>query len=138
MLAYTLHHSLWISPDDIRAEFHDLVEAAALDQYAFLFEARNVLGRSDREIAARAWSFDRLEKLQPWYLAVYEENFNRLIARPHAPAEVFELGREEMSAYSTVMREDPLLPETLYPPSYRGPQVVELHRRILRAVGERL
>lgn len=133
-----LQHSLWVSPDDIRAEFHDLVQAAALDQYAFLFEARNVLGRSDREIAERAWPLDRLEKLQAWYLAVYEENFNRLIARPHAPAEIFELGREAMSAYSAVMREDPLLPEALCPPSYRGPQVVELRRRILRAVGERL
>jgi phenylacetic acid degradation operon negative regulatory protein len=133
-----LQHSLWVSPDDIRPEFHDLVQAAALDQYAFLFEARNVLGRSDREIAARAWSFDRLEKLQAWYLAVYEENFNRLIAQPHAPEEVFALGQESMSAFSTVMREDPLLPLALCPASYHGPQVIELHRRLLRAVGERL
>lgn len=133
-----LQHSLWISPDDIRAEFHDLAQAAALDQYAFLFEARNVLGRSDREIAERAWPMERIAKQQGWYLAVYEENFSRLIARPHAPAEVFELGREEMSAYAALMREDPLLPEALHPASYRGPQVVELHRRMLRAIGERL
>lgn len=133
-----LQQSLWISPDDLRAEFHDLVQAAALDQYAFLFEARNVLGRSDREISARAWPFERIEKRQAWYLSVYEENFNRLIARPHAPEEVFALGRESMGAYAAAMREDPLLPEALWPPSYRGPQVVELHRRLLRAVGERL
>lgn len=133
-----LQHSLWVSPDDIRAEFRDLVQAAALDQYAFLFEARQVLGRSDREIVERAWPFERLEKTQAWYLSVYEENFTRLIARPHAPGAVFALGQEAMSAYIAVMRQDPLLPLALCPPSYRGPQVVELHRRLLRAVGERL
>lgn len=133
-----LQYSLWVTPNDIRTEFHDLLQAAALQQYAFLFEARNVLGRSDRDLADRAWPFDRIEKLQARYLSVFEDNLNRLIARPHAPADVLELGREETRAYATVVREDPLLPLALCPSSYRGPHVVELHRRILRAIGDRL
>ncbi|MBI3985784.1 MAG: hypothetical protein HY343_02605 [Lentisphaerae bacterium] len=49
-----LQRSVWISPFDVRPLFDDLREAAEVDAYAVLFEARNVLGQKDADLAALA------------------------------------------------------------------------------------
>ena len=52
-----LQKSVWVTPFDIRPEYSDLVEAARIDAYAHLLEARTVLGQSSAEIVGMAWDF---------------------------------------------------------------------------------
>lgn len=133
-----LQRSVWVSPDDIRPAYQDLVEAAGVASYAFLFESKTVLGRGHEEVVRTAWPFDKLESAQRRYCEVYEENLDLLVSRGAQPAELLRLAREEMSAYRSAMEGDPLLPMALWPHDYEGRRVYDLHCRFLAELGKRL
>ena len=132
-----LQNSVWISAFDIRPEFDDLCKAAALGDFAYLFEARSVLGLSPQVVARASWDFDRLHKLQHWYVTQADALIRR-IRQESLPVDALEAAvREDNACYLSVMREDPLLPAALYPPDYQGPAAIELHRRLQRALAVR-
>ncbi|MBN1674647.1 MAG: hypothetical protein JXR37_26620 [Kiritimatiellae bacterium] len=133
-----LQRSVYVSPRDVRPDYEELVRAAGIDAVAFLFECSAVLGRDPKDIVRAAWNFERLQRTQKWYGAVFSRNLTHVLTDELDPETLRTLAREEMSAYLSAMEEDPLLPAALYPAEYRGYEVVELHRTFVKAVGRRL
>ncbi|MBN1270469.1 MAG: hypothetical protein JXB04_12835, partial [Kiritimatiellae bacterium] len=113
-------------------EFADLAEAAAVGDYAHLFEAKTVLGRGPSEIVASAWDFERINALQRRYCRVFGQNLERLGSGKADRADAIRLAREEREAYLYAMDLDPLLPEVLWPPGYMGRPVWDLHLRLVK------
>lgn len=133
-----LQKSVWVSAHDIRPEYRDLAVAAEIRDFAFLFEARTVLGRSALDVVDQAWDFDRLDRGHEWYCRSFEARHGEMLNGRENRAALEQFAREEMTAYLTVMDSDPLLPRELWPPTYLGPKVYALHRRIVADIAARL
>ena len=133
-----LQGSVWVTPFDIRPEYADLAEAGGVDSYAFLFEARTVLGRDSSAVVHEAWDFDRLGKFHRHYREVFARNLDLLFENNDSHESLLELARAELDAYLSVMQSDPLLPQKLWPQDYLGESVYQLHRRISREIRQRL
>lgn len=122
-----LQKSVYVSVRDIRPLFHDLEEAAALGDYANIFEAQTVLGHRGAAIVARAWNMERLQQIHSEYLQA-DAKRGGMKYKPGFPFALATM-REEMALYRHVMRDDPLLPKALWPADYLGPKVVTAFRR---------
>jgi DNA-binding transcriptional regulator PaaX len=133
-----LQGSVYVTWRDIRPEFHDLVEAGAVNNYAFLFESRTVLGLPAREIVHASWNMDRLDTMQRWYCEVCERNLEAITGNGMAASDLGALAREEFNAYFRIMKDDPLLPRKLWPVRYQGSRAYKLHRRLQQAIARRL
>ncbi|MBN1270616.1 MAG: hypothetical protein JXB04_13585 [Kiritimatiellae bacterium] len=133
-----LQDSVWVTPTDIRPEFDDLVEAAALQDFAFLFEARTVLGLRPEAVVRSAWNMDRLREGHQWYSKVCADNLQRVVTGQLPGDRLMTLAGEEMSAYLAVMEDDPLLPRALWPADYEGEHVYQLHREFQLQIRKRL
>lgn len=131
-----LQQSVWVTPDDIRARFDDLVRAAAVDSFAFLFEARTVLGLPGAKVVEQAWDFDRLYEVQHRYCEIMQVNLDRL-SEGCRLEELGALMRLALQAYHSAFVQDPLLPRGLLPAGYKGRQVWELHRALMQRISER-
>ncbi|MBT3294539.1 MAG: hypothetical protein HN919_19070 [Verrucomicrobia bacterium] len=133
-----LQKSIYITPNDIRPDFADLREAIEVDQYAYLFESRTVLGLDPMAVVRDAWNWRAINGAHAWFIDKFQK---KLIEVEHdlldTPA-LQTLAREEMGAYVTVMDGDPLLPEPLLPQEYVGGVVLNLHRSITKAVAGKL
>lgn len=129
-----LQNSVWITPDDVRPEFADLMEAAAANDYAMLVEARTVLGNKGGHVARIAWDFDRLAGGHAWYLKAVDAVLRKAADQPPTHEQAWTIVREDLNAYRAVMCDDPLLPRALWPDGYRGPEVAAAHRRLVKEV----
>ena len=133
-----LQKSIYITPNDVRPEFSDLCEAIEVDKYAYLFEARTVLGLDPMEVVRDAWDWPRINAGHAWYYRTYEKQLMRVTHdRLDVPA-LRTLAREEMSAYVTVMRADPLLPSSLLGKDHLGGAVLGLHSSLTKAIAASL
>jgi DNA-binding transcriptional regulator PaaX len=130
-----LQRSVWISATDMRPDFDDLCRAAALSDYAFLFESRTVLGLPARAVAARAWNFEPLRERQRWYCERCDELLAASKTGPIRAREGWAFLREALCAYQWAMERDPLLPRALWPEGYLGPNVVARHRSLMDRIG---
>lgn len=133
-----LQKSVWVTPRDVRAEFDDLVKAASLDGFAYLFEARTVLRLPSRVVVADAWDFDRIGMLQARYCEVADLNISKLTGAESSAEELALLVRMAVDAYHAAFIEDPLLPSALHPNGYQGREVLRLHRSLLGLVTQQL
>ena len=109
-----LQQSVWVTPEDIRPDFDDLTQTANIDAFAYLFEARTVLGLSAERIVSNAWNFERLELLQEHFCEVCEENLERLEQGGSSPEDLAALIRTSLEAYHGAFMEDPLLPSLCF------------------------
>lgn len=133
-----LQKSVWISPRDIRPDYDDLVQSVGVDYVSYLFEARTVLGRQQRDLVLDAWNFDRLREYHNWYIALCKANAGRLNSGGLRREEIEIMASEELTAYITAMEKDPLLPRELHPSFYKGRQVFDLHKAFVTLVRKRL
>ncbi|MFH1970692.1 MAG: hypothetical protein ABIJ53_10290 [Verrucomicrobiota bacterium] len=133
-----LQGSVWITPRDIRPEYDDLVKAAGIESYAYLFEARTVLGLPAGTVVRSAWSMDLLEQCQQWYCANAQRNWEALRLKHFSAKSLWFLARETNRAFRAVMAPDPLLPKALWPEGYRGAEVIAWHRRLLGELARQL
>ncbi|MBL7077588.1 MAG: hypothetical protein ISS31_08955 [Kiritimatiellae bacterium] len=133
-----LQKSIYVTPTDIRPDFADLTEAVQVDHYAYLFESRTVLGLDPMQIVRDAWNWSDINAGHKWYLRRYEAQLASVEAdRLDVPA-LQTLAREEMSAYVTVMDNDPLLPRALLPQAYLGGAVFNTHIATTEAIASGL
>lgn len=133
-----LQRSVWISHRDIRPEYADLQEAAAVGDYAFLFEAQTLLDMDPVIVVSKAWDFHRLYQAHQWYCDCYGKKLSGVVAGRVRTSSLVELAREELSAYVTVMQDDPLLPQELLPLGYLGQKVYALHQEISGEIAKRI
>ncbi len=128
-----LQKSVFISACDIRPMFYDLDIAAAIAEYANLFEFRTVAGQENMAIVLRAWDFDRLHKNQSAYIKECAAR-GRQPARAISFHEVLAAMRAELAEYLHAMSGDPLLPKPLWPQDYLGPRATAEFRRRIRCL----
>ncbi len=133
-----LQQSVWVTPLDIRPAFDDLATAANVNAFAYLFEARTVLGLPSCQVVEDAWDFDRLNILQEHYCLVMEKNIASLKNQDCDAEDLVGLMRISMEAYHAAFVEDPLLPMSLLPRNYLGKQVLSLHRSVFIQIEEHL
>jgi phenylacetic acid degradation operon negative regulatory protein len=131
-----LQKSVWVTPRDIRPEFDDLAKAASLGGFAYLFEARTVLGLPSRRVVEDSWNFDRLFLLQEHYCKVVQKNVQQLQAAQYSNEELSQLMRLAVDAYHSAFCEDPLLPVALLPANYLGREVLLQHRKLFQLIDE--
>jgi DNA-binding transcriptional regulator PaaX len=119
-----VQRSVWISPRDIRPAYDDLARALQIDVERYLVEAKTVLGRDPQELVRAAWNWKRIDLAQQCYLDIVGDQLKLLRTASERPPETVQtLAREELDAYFMAMQEDPLLPKSLWPMSYKGKTV---------------
>ena len=133
-----LQKSVWVTPHDIRPEFDDLIKAASLDEFAYLFEAKTVLGMPSNQVVEDAWNFDRINLLQERYCEVARQNIEQLKASEYSGEQLAVLARMATEAYHAAFMDDPLLPSSLLPANYVGKDVLKLHRRLFEMIADQL
>ena len=133
-----LQRSVYVAPDDIRPQYDDLLHGADVGAYACLFESNTVLGQEPGEIVARAWDMDELCIHQTAYVDLCAKNLSKVAAGDFDRASLELLVREEMAVYVAVMANDPLLPQALLPPDYRGIDAYEIHCAFVQTAAPRL
>ena len=131
-----LQKSVWVTPKDIRPEFDDLSQAASLDGFAYLFEAKTVLGLPSCRVVEEAWNLDRLYFLQEHYCAMTQVNIDKLTASECSFEELAQLTRMAVDAYHSAFFEDPLLPAALLPKDYQGREVLLQHRKLFKLIDD--
>lgn len=127
-----LQKSVWVTPNDVRAEYDDLNRAAAVDSVAFLFESQTVLGFGAQSVVQEAWNFKKINELQKQYIRTTEENLNRIPTHAVTEESILQLLRLDNQAYSQVMKDDPLLPRALHPADYVGPEAKAIHDQLIQ------
>lgn len=133
-----LQRSVWVSPDDVRPEYDDLVRTVDIQFVSYLFESRTVLMREASDVVNSAWNWDRIDRIQGRYIRIYEQNLWVVQENKLSGDELCAVAREEVKAYASAMEEDPLLPNQLLPNGYLGTKVHDLHRTFVRNVASRL
>ena len=133
-----LQRSVWISPDDVRGEFADLQDAAAVDDYAFLLESQTLLGMEPWSMAWKAWKLEQLEREQDEFCNYCKKCIDQAVRGQMKGTALVQLARQELNAYLDVMGRDPLLPRAVLPRDYAGFRVYELHKEFTRECGVRL
>ena len=123
--------SVWITPHDIRPQYSDLEEAAALGAFACLFEARTVLGMPAERVVWESWDFDRLFWIQKRFCEIYAENLELLNGSVVLSLDsLMRLAAEEIDAFRSAFVLDPLLPNALLPWDYKGKEAYSLHQKL--------
>ena len=133
-----LQRSVYVTPHDIRPEYDDLVHALNVQYDSYLFEASTVLGRDAQDIVLSAWDFRRLDDAHLWYCDLCEHNEMVLWQDDITANLIGTVAREELTAYTSVMDMDPLLPRELLPREYRGSRVWKTHKAFIETVKTRL
>jgi phenylacetic acid degradation operon negative regulatory protein len=132
-----LQNSVWVSPRDLRPLFDDLAKAASTDSVAHLFEAKTVLGRGSEQIVRDAWNFDLINGAHARFQSDVDHAMGVLRGGRIPADSLAALAFDEAAAYRKVIEMDPLLPRSLYPPEYRGPESARCHRAFVRWVKRR-
>lgn len=115
-----LQNSVWITPDPLTGE-RVALDAGPVDVEALiLLEARPCAGESDAEIVAGAWNFDAINARYDCHSQVLSSLPKQPPADAAAARRLHQWLREERLAWMEAMELDPLLPECLHPPGYRG------------------
>ncbi len=131
-----LQKSVWLSPDPIdslRQEFKRLnVDAATLT----LIEGLPCGGETKIDLVTSAWPFNNINSL-------YKQHRQHLakLSLPKssdAPVRLKQWMEMERLLWSKCTAKDPLLPETLLPPSYEGQTAWAQRMRTMRKVGRYL
>lgn len=118
-----LQRSVWVTPFDIRADFQDLREAAAADDFAVLLESRTVLGIGPHRMVEQAWDWAGIEGMQRWFLQECRSLRERLAGGGLDASTLQRMAVEILAAHRAVIDLDPFLPQALWPDGYRGPEV---------------
>ncbi|WP_136064023.1 PaaX family transcriptional regulator C-terminal domain-containing protein [Pontiella sulfatireligans] len=131
--------SVWITPHDIRPQYADLEEAAAVEVFACLFEARTVLGMPAEKVVWESWDFDQLYDIQKRFCDVYAGNLEILdgLVSPSLDT-LMRLAAEEVDAFRSAFVLDPLLPSQLLPCDYKGKEAFALHQKLTNQIRSKL
>lgn len=129
-----LQRSVWISPVDIRPQYHHMMEAIGIDDVAVLLESRTVLGQSDRELIRRAWDMDRLCSWQKHFIKVSSQCCGDILNDRMNVEQTAAYLKEHVHAYRAIFSNDPLLPESLWPDAYRGRDMVSWYMYTLETI----
>jgi phenylacetic acid degradation operon negative regulatory protein len=132
-----LQGSVWVWPHEVESILREIVQVEGAPECFCGFEARRLFLCTDRELVGAAWDFEEIGRRQQIYL-------QHLVATPASLgaarklAMLAKIARIERRAYRDAFSLDPLLPRTLWPKEYHGPQVQERHEQFRATLQRRL
>jgi phenylacetic acid degradation operon negative regulatory protein len=127
-----LHHSTWITPQDVRPEYHDLCEGASVGGFAVLLHAQAAFGTDDDEIVRKAWPWEKIERAQDAFIDRYSKVLDAARSGRLRESTLRDLPIQELRDYIILLDLDPLLPRQLWPRGYRGPELHAFHKSFVR------
>jgi phenylacetic acid degradation operon negative regulatory protein len=133
-----LQDSVWITPDPLTGE-KEIMEDASIDvESLLLLEARPCAGESDAELVAGAWDFETINRRYSRLLKVLEQRPASPLRNESSARALQRWGAQERAAWLSAVTHDPLLPEALLPPGYRGQEVWKRRLEVLAEAGQQL
>lgn len=131
-----LQRSVWIWPHDIEPVLQEIIQAEGVPECFCGFEARRLFLCTHAEIVATAWDFEEIGRRHATYLKHPRLTPRVLDACRDVPS-LARWARLEREAYEYALSLDPLLPRALWPASYQGRAVQELHERLRSRLSQR-
>jgi len=129
-----LHHATWISPQDLRAEAEQMVDALQIRPYVEFFTAEHRGFASDEEIVARCWNLGQLNEYYATFIARYESPLQEYQAQLKAgdglePQECFVQRFMLVHEYRSSPYVDPNLPLELLSDDWLGGEAAQLFQQ---------
>jgi phenylacetic acid degradation operon negative regulatory protein len=115
-----LQNSVWITPDDAKAERALLADGPVDVESLIVLEARPCAGETDSDIVAGAWDFAKINASYTAYQQLLARRPRNHLNTKAAAAIFHRWLREEQYAWKAAMEIDPLLPTRLLPREYGG------------------
>lgn len=133
-----LQGSVWIRPDAV-PEIEEAMTEAGLDASMAMLFAGEVAGRGQpREIAAQAWDFGAINRAYREYGGFAERVAGQCEKKALSSARLKEALTEDRIQWWAAVQQDPLLPKSLAPRGYEGPNAWNARCRLLQKLGKTL
>lgn len=125
-----LQRSVWIWPHNVEASLREMVEAEGIPESFCGFEVGRLFLCNTKNVVASAWNWKQIANDHSAYLKGAEGRL-RALPNTHRVQGLTTIARVENESYRRALHFDPLLPLTLWPDGYQGPDVLAHHREIL-------
>jgi DNA-binding transcriptional regulator PaaX len=103
-----------------------------------LLEARPCAGESNAELVAGAWDFVEINGLYERHQVILDRRPHGILESEFSVTAFAAWLRDEREAWQAAMRCDPLLPEVLLPPDYRGCQAWRARLEAMREAAQQM
>jgi DNA-binding transcriptional regulator PaaX len=125
-----LQKSVWISPDSVIPAWKRILKETELTEWVLLFESAELGPVDDVEIAEKVWQLGEVDKSYERYLSEFQSLPRELHrAKPSAlEGEFARRVRRESQVYFEALDADPILPDVLSPPGFKGSEADALHK----------
>lgn len=111
----------WLCPHDLEADVGQLVNRLGIGSYVEMFTASHAGGSSDRDLAARCWDLEGIDRRYEAFLHRYEPLFHELRERDSVTdSECFVQRFSLIHEYRRFFFMDPDLPAELLPWVWHG------------------
>jgi len=126
-----LNAATWISPRDLRAELDEVIESLRIRPYVEIFIGQRLSRNDDRELVARCWNLEALNRAYADFIAKYAPGPTHLVAH-RAEGSVctegaaFAIRFWVVHDYRSLPYVDPNLPPELLPDNWLGQQAAQL------------
>jgi phenylacetic acid degradation operon negative regulatory protein len=130
----TFNSATWISPRDVKAEVEQIVDALDIRTYVEFFTVEHQGFSSDREIVARCWNLNQLNKYYADLITHYDPLLQRHRDRTKVgnglePHECFVQRFMLIHEYRSSPYVDPNLPLELLPSDWLGERATQLFQQ---------
>jgi DNA-binding transcriptional regulator PaaX len=132
-----LQKSVWISPDPVADELLSFEEGAKVGSL-IMMEGRPCGGETDAEIVAAAWDFKRIAESYAAYLKVLHDRPTGMLHGELCAKAFRRWLSAEREAWLSAVKQDPLLPEVLWPETYPGRKAWASRRELLQKVADQI
>jgi phenylacetic acid degradation operon negative regulatory protein len=128
-----LNHATWISPRMLLHELEELLDSLKIRDYVDIFCAEHLGFSSDREIVARCWDLEGLNRTYVDFIAKYEpllteHKAKQMEGNGPEPSECFVQRFMLVHEYRSFPYVDPNLPAELLPSDWLGDKAIQLFR----------
>ncbi len=128
-----LNNATWVCPRDLGPEVENVIRSLQIEKYVDLFCADHLGFSTDREIVARCWNLDELNKVYADFIRRYEADFKKHQAQLAQgdclePSACFVRRFMLVHEFRTFPYVDPNLPPDLLPDDWLGDKAVQLFR----------
>lgn len=125
----------WICPHDVGEDLGGLIDRLGIESYVEAFTAAHTGHSTQRELAARCWDLEGINRRYEQFVAKYQPTFEVFKSRDHVPdSECFVRRFLLIHEYRKFFFIDPELPAELLPDGWQGTRARELfhsfHQRL--------
>lgn len=133
-----LQNSVWISPDSCESLRESIAGMAVDVETLTVLEARPCAGETNGDLVNSAWDFARINRHYEVYCEVVQQRRDEWFRTSAGQTEWRRWFHRESQAWERALASDPLLPEQLLPPGYRGKKAWTLRMKTRQALPEAL